>query len=66
MSNRQLLLTATALQPVIPGSLDGSRLNAKNALDTRPYCNRQLLKKILRIERTAKIYQHEIFYANHF
>ena len=36
-----------------------SRLNAKNAPGTRPYCNCQPLRKILWIERSQK-YLHEL------
>ena len=34
--------------------IPGSRLNARNSPDARPYCNHQPLKKILRIERNRK------------
>ena len=44
MSDQQLLLTATALQPATPAS--------------RSHCNRQPLKK-LRMERTSKIYHKD-------
>ena len=45
------VLGATYVQQYLTVSIPGSRLNARNAPGTRPYCNRQSLEKKSQIER---------------